>query len=60
MINEIKKRAKINEENKTVVLSLDDFKALIESLQMCKENENKLKEGLMFLNQQIADYNKKG
>ena len=51
-------KARANFKDKVVELSLDDFQSLIEALKMCKENENKLKESVIFLNNQIKDYNK--
>jgi len=56
-IQALKSRAKIND--KIVELSLEDFNSLIEAIQMCRENEKKLKEAVMFLNNQISNYNKK-
>jgi len=56
-IQALKSRAKISE--KVVELSLEDFNSLIEAIQMCRENERKLKEAVMFLNNQISNYNKK-
>jgi len=55
-IQALKSRAKIND--KIVELSLEDFNSLIEAIQMCRENEKKLKEAVVFLNNQISNYNK--
>jgi len=56
-IQVLKSRAKITD--KIVELSLEDFNSLIEAVKMCRENEKKLKEAIVFLNNQIAEYNKK-
>jgi len=56
-IQALKSRAKITD--KIVELSLEDFNSLIESIKMCRENEKKLKEAVVFLNNQITEYNKK-
>jgi len=55
-LQKIQERAKIND--KIVELSLNDFNSLIEAIKMCRENEEKLKETLIFLNNQIKNYNK--
>ena len=55
-LQKLQERAKI--KNKIVELNLEDFQSLIEAIKMCRENEKKLKEALVFLNNQIKNYNK--